>query len=123
MSKILLIDDETDFRDVLQREFADLGYQALVAPDGVRGLQMVMDAPIDVVVLDLNMPHRDGMETLRLIRAVKPEARVIVLTALMDDAAQVEARQLGVTDIMFKPVSSTHSSLPRRSAKAPAWAC
>ena len=105
MTKILLIDDEADFRTVLQREFAELGYQALVAPDGVRGLQLVMDAPVDIILLDLNMPYRDGMETLRLIRAVRPEAKVIILTALMDQAAQTEARRLGVDEIMFKPVS------------------
>lgn len=105
MSTLLLVEDNTDFRTVLQRRFEQMGYQVLTAPDGVRGLQVVMDSAPDLILLDLNMPYRDGLETLRLIRSVKPEMKVMILTAVMDDPAQAEARKLGVTDILFKPVS------------------
>ena len=105
MSTLLLVEDNTDFRTVLQRRFEQMGYQVLTAPDGVRGLQVAMDSAPDLILLDLNMPYRDGLETLRLIRSVKPEMKVMILTAVMDDPAQAEARKLGVTDILFKPVS------------------
>ena len=105
MSTLLLIEDNTDFRTVLQRRFEQMGYQVLAAPDGVRGLQVVMDASPDLTLLDLNMPYRDGLETLRLIRSVKPDMKVMIVTAVMDDPAQAEARKLGVADILFKPVS------------------
>ena len=105
MTKILIIDDEADFRTVLKQVLADQGYEVVMAPDGVRGLQMVMDMQIDLLLLDLRMPHRDGLETLRLIRAVQPETKIIMLTALMNETEQAEARQLGVKDIVFKPVS------------------
>jgi len=104
MSTLLIVEDNADFRTVFQRRFEQLGYHVLTAPDGVRGLQVVMDAPLDLIILDLNMPYRDGLETLRLIRSVKPKMKVMIVTAVMEEAAQVEARKLGVYEIVFKPV-------------------
>ena len=77
----------------------------LTAGDGVRGLQVVMNSPVDLVLLDLNMPHRGGLETLRLIRSLTIQSRVMIITALLDDAARIEAQQLGVKDFLLKPVS------------------
>ena len=108
MLKILLIDDETDFRNVLKREFTGLGYEVLTAADGIHGLQVVLDNAIDLILLDMNMPVRDGMETLRLIRAVNPKVGIIIITALLGDMAQAEAHSLDVIDILFKPVSITN---------------
>ena len=104
MSTLLIVEDNADFRTVFQRRFEQLGYHVLTAPDGVRGLQVVMDAPLDLIILDLNMPYRDGLETLRLIRSVKPKMKVMIVTAVMEEAAQGEARKLGVYEIVFKPV-------------------
>ena len=104
MSSLLLVEDNADFRTVFQRRFEQLGYHVLTAPDGIRGLQVVMDFPLDLIILDLNIPYRDGLETLRLIRSVKPGMRVMIVTAVMEDAAQAEARKLGVSEIIFKPV-------------------
>jgi CheY-like chemotaxis protein len=87
MHSVLLVDDNADFRLIFQRKFADLGYQVLTVGDGVRGLQVVMEQPVDVILLDWNLPHRNGLETLRLIRSMKPEVPVVVITAFIDEAA------------------------------------
>ncbi len=105
MARLLLIDDSADFRTIFERKFTELGHEVLTAGDGVRGLQVVMSAPVDLVLLDLNMPHRGGLETLRLIHSLQSPARVMIITALIDDAARAEARALGVTNILLKPVS------------------
>jgi len=105
MTTILLVDDDADFRTVLDQELTDQGYQVIGAPNGVWGFQTVLDMDVDVVLLDWNMPHRSGLETLRLIRTVKPDAKVIVVTALMDDASRNAARQLGISEVIFKPIS------------------
>ena len=105
MPKILLVDDDSDFRNILKRTLANKGYEVVTAGDGVYGFQAVMDLPLDLILLDLHMPHRDGLETLRLIRAVQPKANIIVLTGFMNDVEQAEARRWGVTDIMLKPIS------------------
>lgn len=104
MSTLLIVEDNADFRTVFQRRFEQLGYRVLTAPDGVRGLQVAMDAPLDLVILDVNMPYRSGLDTLRLIRSVKPDLRVMIVTAVMDEPVEVEARKLGVSEIIFKPV-------------------
>lgn len=105
MTKILLVDDDADFRLVLKKTLTGQGYEVMTANDGVRGLQAVMDVPLDMILLDLNMPNRDGMETLRLIRTVQPKARIIILSGYMSEAQQTEARKWGVVDVMLKPIS------------------
>lgn len=104
MPRLLLVDDNPDFRTVFQRKFAALGYEVLTAPDGVRGLQLVLDRAVDLVVLDLRMEYRSGLETLRLIRSVRPAVRVIILSALIDADTQAEARALGVRAVLLKPI-------------------
>ena len=104
MSKILLIDDDADFRAIFQLKFTDLGHEVLTAPDGVRGLQVVMDETPDLILLDLNMTHRGGVETLRLIRSVSLTVPVIILTALLDEAAQAQIKEWSVKDVVFKPI-------------------
>lgn len=104
MHTVLLVDDNADFRLVFQRKFADLGYQVVTVGDGVRGLQVVMEQPIDVILLDWNLPHRNGLETLRLIRSITKEMPVVIITAFIDDAAIEDARRLGVSDILYKPM-------------------
>ncbi len=105
MTKILLVDDDPDFRAILKKTLTAKGYEVVTAGDGVRGLQAVMDVPLDLILLDLHMPHRDGLETLRLIRAVQAQSKIMILTGYMSEAEQVEARKWGVSDVMLKPIS------------------
>lgn len=104
MHTVLLVDDNADFRLVFQRKFAELGYQVFAAGDGVRGLQVVMEQPVDIILLDWNLPHRNGLETLRLIRSVNTDVPVVIITAFIDDAAIEDARRLGISDILYKPM-------------------
>ena len=104
MPKILLIDDDADFRMIFQRKFTELGHEVLTAPDGVRGLQVVMDVMPDLILLDLNMPHRGGIETLRFIRSVSLDVPVIILTGLLDEGAQAQIKDWTVKEVVFKPV-------------------
>ena len=103
MHRILLIDDNADFRLVFQRRFAELGYQPIAVGDGVRGLQVVMEQAVHLVLLDWNMPHRGGLETLRLIRSLNADVPVLILTAYIEPTAIEDARRLGIGDILYKP--------------------
>lgn len=106
MPKILIVEDEPDFRIVLGRVLADLGYEVALAADGVRGLDAAMTIPLDLILLDWRMPYRDGLQTLQLIRDMQPAAKIIILSAYMTEAEQDEARRLGAFEIHFKPVST-----------------
>ena len=116
MPLLLLVDDNADFRTVFQRKFTYLGYQVLVAPDGVRGLQVVLNAPPDLIFLDMSMPHRGGLETLRLIRSVHSQAKVIILTGFIEDDASAEVRELGVSEVVLKPISMKDLALAVQNA-------
>jgi len=120
MQTILLIDDNTDFRFVFQRKFAGLGYNALVAPDGVQGFQLAVDNPVDLILLDLNMPNRNGLETLRLIRSRPLTVKVVILTGILDQTIQAEIDRLGVTEIVYKPIGMRElTEIVTRSLGAP----
>ena len=111
MPTLLIIDDDADFRTLIERKFSPLGYEVIAAADGVQGLQMVMSNPsIDLILLDLHMPARDGLETLKMIRSVRPEAKVIIVTAYFDDEAFAKAiagpLPKEVSAILHKPVTS-----------------
>lgn len=101
---ILVVEDNADFRTLVRRKLIGMGYRVLTAPDGVRGLQVMLNANVDLALLDLDMPHRGGLETLRLIRATNNKLKVIIVSAAVDERARREATELGVTKILTKPV-------------------
>lgn len=82
MSKVLIIDDEKDFRDALSQRMDLRGYENVALESGVNAAEVVRDDPgIDVVILDLKMPDIDGEEVLEKLKQVKPELQVVILSA------------------------------------------
>lgn len=106
MPRILMIDDDMEFRLVLKDALTHEGYEVLAAADGVRGLQLVLERLPDLILLDVRMPNRDGLETLRLIRVVQPEARVIIMSGALTEEQRTEAQRWGVTRFLKKPAGA-----------------
>jgi CheY-like chemotaxis protein len=106
MPRILVIDDDLELRLVLKDALMHEGYEVVAAPDGVRGLQLVMEHPADLILLDVAMPNRDGLETLRLIRSVEPEVKVIIISAALTEQQQAEARRWQVAGFIAKPIGA-----------------
>lgn len=107
--KILLVDDSLTIRSLLRRTLADLLPKAEVteAPNGVEALAHIARRRFDLVVLDVNMPVMDGLETLEAIRA-SPEhtgLRVVMLTSEKNEALVRRLVELGITDFLSKPLS------------------
>ncbi len=100
--KILLADDDRDLVDLLRYSFQRIGYSVVLAYDGESALQAVETESPDLIVLDLMMPKRNGMEVLKEIRRLG-NLPVIVLTALGDEDHVVDALQLGADDYLVKP--------------------
>jgi len=101
--KVLLIDDEVEFLDVLSERLQSRGVQVQTAESGERALELVEETSFDAVVLDLAMPGLDGIETLRRMRGACPGIQVILLTGRATVPKSVEVMKLGAVDVLEKP--------------------
>jgi CheY-like chemotaxis protein len=120
MSKphILTIDDEVEFVEMIKSYFELRGYKVSAAVRGVNGIDAARDKKPDVILIDLKMPGIDGDEAMSLIKKVRPEAKIIFITAY-DDGGKTRARLLksGAYACFDKPISSL-KTLEETIAKA-----
>ncbi|MBI4422154.1 MAG: response regulator [Elusimicrobia bacterium] len=105
MPKILLVDDEEDFHSIVRQVLEPLGYEIASAMDGEAGLERMRGDPPDLVLLDVNMPFKDGFAVCREIRATPQLAAlpVILLTIRRLDHEVVMGLDTGADDYLTKP--------------------
>lgn len=103
--KVLVVDDEADFRETIVKRLLKRGLEATGAESGLQALEMIRARPTDVVVLDIKMPGMDGLETLTEIKKVEPLIEVILLTGHASMESGIEGMKLGAFDFILKPVS------------------
>jgi DNA-binding response OmpR family regulator len=103
--KILVVEDETAIADFVQRGLEAEGYSVACAGDGVDGERQALGDDVDLVVLDLMLPGRDGLSVLDSIRRSRPGLPVIVLTARDAVEDKVAGLDGGATDYVTKPFS------------------
>ena len=106
-TRILIIDDDVGFRDLLRIHLSAAGYQVQIAEDGVAGGRALLAQTPDLVVSDLNMPFLNGFELLSLLRSDPQTASipVILLSGRNDGDTMVKAVELGAADYLTKPVT------------------
>jgi two-component system KDP operon response regulator KdpE len=104
MSKplILVVDDEKSLRDFVRRNLEVRGFTVVCAGNGLEALAHFNTLQVDLVILDLMMPHMDGLETIRRIRS-QSLVPIIVLSALGEESDKVNALNLGGDDYLTKP--------------------
>lgn len=98
----MLIEDELDIRLALTRALTERGHGVRALATGMAGLQAVVEAPPDLVLLDLGLPDLDGSDLLRMLRAVST-VPVIVITARDEEPEIVGALEAGADDYLVKP--------------------
>jgi DNA-binding NtrC family response regulator len=103
MSKILLADDEANFRRVLREELSEAGHDVAEAESGDQALEALAAGEFDVLLLDLNMPRLGGMEVLERLRRLDVATEVIVLTGHGTVSLAVAAMKLGADNFLTKP--------------------
>jgi DNA-binding NtrC family response regulator len=101
--KILVVDDEEDFVEMLSLRLKEKGDQVVTASNGSDCLNHLDKQSIDVVILDLKMPGIDGIETLKQIKARHPLVEVIMLTGHGTAETAVDGMKLGAFDYLIKP--------------------
>jgi two-component system, OmpR family, KDP operon response regulator KdpE len=101
---ILIIEDDRELACLLRDTLQDEGYQALLAGDGVDGVQLVERHHPDLVLLDLMMPRMDGWEACQLIRE-SSDVPIIIITGRRNEADKIRGLQIGADDYVVKPFS------------------
>jgi two-component system response regulator AtoC len=116
--RVLIGEDELEVRGYLEMAVKCLGYSVELAQDGDEVLQCLQscERPPDAVLLDLMMPHRDGIETLKEIRRIHSSLPVIVVSGAFSTMNVVAAMKNGATDFLCKPV--VHEDLQKSIARA-----
>lgn len=107
--KVLIADDEPDILEILKYNLEKEGYQVITAKDGNEALDKAKHSKPDLIVLDMMMPHKSGMEVLELLRmqAAFKDTLIMFLTALNDESTQLKSFNTGADDYVSKPVSTT----------------
>jgi two-component system KDP operon response regulator KdpE len=100
--KVLVVDDEPPIRKLLRLGLGTQGYEILDAPSGKAALELIAQKP-DLVILDLGLPDIEGLELLRQIRQRSEGVPIVVLSSRGEEAAKVQALDLGADDYVTKP--------------------
>lgn len=103
MTRILIVDDDPPMVEFLERLFGDSGYQTLSAFDGITALRELFTGRPDLAIIDLRIPHMDGLELCRRIRIIS-RIPIIVLTSEAQILEKVNAYNAGANDYIVKPV-------------------
>ena len=102
MAQLLLVEDDADIRGALIRALTELGHAVASSPSAMAALRQVLEAPPDLVLLDLGLPDLGGDEALRMIRAVSA-VPVVVITARDDETEIIRVLDAGADDYVIKP--------------------
>ncbi|MGC8658900.1 MAG: sigma-54-dependent transcriptional regulator [Desulfomonilaceae bacterium] len=105
-ARVLIVDDEKDFCDILYRVVKKAGFTALVAHDGEMALEMIRLGLPDIVLLDVRMPGMDGIEVLKRIKKLNSALPVLMVTAYSGVHDAVEAIKEGAYDYLPKPLDN-----------------
>src|ERR1044071_3563665 len=105
--KVLIADDEPDILEILKYNLLNEGYEVSTAKDGDEALEKAKKIKPDLVVLDVMMPRKTGVEVCQLLRAQPAfkETLILFLTALNDEGTQIKGLETGADDYVSKPIS------------------
>ena len=103
-ARVLLVDDEKEFTDALSERLRMRGLEVFTASSGKQALDLAGQHRFDAVILDLQMPGMDGIETLKYLLAADADQQVIVLTGHGSISKSVEALKAGAAEFFEKPI-------------------
>lgn len=102
---VLVVDDSRTMRNLLERLLLDFSYTVKLAEDGEQALEVYAQAAPDIVLLDMNMPRKDGLEVIQTIRGEHgdQETLIIMITSIESQGLKLSAFSAGVNDFLHKP--------------------
>jgi DNA-binding NtrC family response regulator len=122
MKRILIVDDDTSVAFFLSESIADLcpEYEVEMVCSGEKALGKIVTEPFDLVVTDLCMPDVGGLEIIRHLHQISPQASAILITAYGGDRVEAEARRLGICGYLTKPFDMDDFAQAVQAALLPA---
>lgn len=108
MAKILIVEDKDSMANMLKETLELEGYEVVIAEDGVEGIKKIRDVKVDLVLTDLKLPKKDGLEVLKASKEENPLIPVIVMTAFGSIETAVTAMRSGAYDFITKPLDTDH---------------
>lgn len=103
-ARILVVDDDEGIRDLLRLHLTSAGYEVQVAADAIAAGYIVLQAPPDLIITDVNMPHMDGFEFVAALKADTSVPRIPVIFLTSVDDGDSRSRELGAVGYVTKPV-------------------
>jgi len=105
--KVLIADDEQDILEIISYNLEKEGYEIYTAKDGAEALEKAIKVKPDLIILDIMMPRKTGIEVCAALRAQPAfhDTLIIFLTALSDEASEIKGLELGADDYINKPIS------------------
>lgn len=105
---ILVIDDEKPIRDITEQVLVNRGYNVMTAGDGVEAVALFAERSgrFDLVLTDLMMPLMDGIATIRALRRIRPEIKIIAMSGMLTDDSAMQAKDLSPESFLSKPFTS-----------------
>ncbi len=104
--KILIVDDEPDIVEFITYSLKGKGYLTATAKDGFEAIRKAKDFRPDLILLDIMMPNKDGLQTIKELRQMPEfeDTAIIFLTALSDEKSEIEGLKVGADDYISKPI-------------------
>lgn len=123
MANILIVEDEKNMQDIIVEYMKKGGYTCFTADDGIDALMLLKSTPMDLMILDIMIPHLDGFSVCKMAREMS-NLPIIMLTAKSDEADKLRGYEYGADDYMTKPFSpkillAKANALLRRTSAAP----
>jgi len=100
---ILVVDDRVEDRETLRDILVDKKYRAFVAKDGYEAIDIVRRSDFDVILLDIRMPGMDGMEVLEVVKQIKPDVGVVMMTGYSSEGLAGKSLKRGAYTCLYKP--------------------
>ena len=102
--RVLIVDDDRGMTETLRDILLEMGHDVRVALCGLEALRLVREWRFDIAFIDIRMPGMNGVETLRRVKEILPDLRVVMMTAYALGELIDEARREGAEDILYKPL-------------------
>lgn len=103
--RVLVVEDDKSLARLLESQLKDMGYDVSLALDGRSGLEEALSGKNDLIVLDLKLPEKDGLEICRAVRSQSEYTPIIILSSLTSEMDRVLGLEIGADDYLTKPFS------------------